>query len=261
MSGHGGVPVLTERDGPVLTVTLNRPDRLNALDVPTLHALAEAWHEAADPAIRAVVVTGAGRGFCAGADLRAPREGLHPGSSGLRHTYHPHMLAMAALDKPVIAAVNGPAAGAGLSLAAAADLRVAAEEATFVPAFVSVGLIPDAGAGHFLPRLLGYARAYEWVATGRRLSAAEALAWGLVSEVVPAADLMPHATRLAHTLAGMPGRAVGLTKRLFTHGLNSDLAGLLDEEARLQALAVAAPGREQARAAVVGRISAKREDV
>ncbi|WP_405148238.1 enoyl-CoA hydratase-related protein [Sphaerisporangium sp. NBC_01403] len=252
--------VLTSRDGPVLTVTLNRPESLNALDAKTLYALADAWHEAADPEIRAVVVTGSGRGFCAGADLRAPRDRSRPGSSGLRHTYHPHVLAMAELEKPVIAAVNGAAAGAGLSLAAAADLRIASEEAKFVPAFTAVGLVPDAGGAYFLPRLLGYARAYEWLATGRRLTAAEALAWGLVSEVVPAGELLPRATRLAHQLAATPGRAVGLTKRLLDYGLNHGLAELLDEEARLQALAVAAPGRLQARAEVVGRLSATKED-
>ncbi|MEU8270795.1 enoyl-CoA hydratase-related protein [Sphaerisporangium sp. NPDC049002] len=252
--------VLTSRDGPVLTVTLNRPQSLNALDAETLYALAEAWHEAADPEIRAVVVTGSGRGFCAGADLRAPADRSRPGINGLRHTYHPHVLAMAALEKPVIAAVNGAAAGAGLSLAAAADLRIASEEAKFVPAFTAVGLVPDAGGAYFLPRLLGYARAYEWLATGRRLTAAEALAWGLVSEVVPAGELLPRAARLAHQLAATPGCAVGLTKRLLDYGLNHGLAELLDEETRLQALAVAAPGRMRARAEVVGRLSADKED-
>ncbi|MEV8635632.1 enoyl-CoA hydratase-related protein [Streptosporangium sp. NPDC051023] len=253
-------PVLTRREGAVLTVTLNRPERLNALDAATLYALADAWHEAADPAVRAVVVTGAGRGFCAGADLRAPRDTSRPGSTGLRHTYHPHVLAMAALDKPVIAAVNGPAAGAGLSLAAAADLRIAAEGAKFVPAFTAIGLVPDAGGAYFLPRLLGYARAYEWLATGRPLTAAEALTWGLVSEVVPAGELLSHATKLAHQMADAPGIALGLTKRLLNHGLNVGLAELLDEEARLQALAVAAPGRDQARARMVNRMSTTREE-
>lgn len=251
--------VLTQRDGAVFIVTLNRPEVLNALDVATLHALADTWREAADPEIRAVVVTGAGRGFCAGADLRAPREPARPGG-GLRGTYHPHVLAMAALEKPVIAAVNGPAAGAGLSLAAAADIRVAAEEATFVPAFVTIGLVPDAGAGYFLPRLLGYARAFEWLASGRKLTAAEALAWGLVSEVVPAEKVLPRALQLAHRLAAMPGWAVGLTKRLLERGLRAGLAELLDEEARLQARALAAPGREQARAEMVRRLATSKEE-
>ncbi|GAA1002353.1 enoyl-CoA hydratase [Acrocarpospora pleiomorpha] len=252
--------VLTERDGAVLIVTLNRPEKLNALDADTLYALADAWHEAADPEVEAVVVTGNGRGFCAGADLRAAQAPARPGSSGLRHTYHPHVLAMAALEKPVIAAVNGPAAGAGLSLAAAADLRIAADTATFVPAFTAVGLVPDAGGAYFLPRLLGYARAYQWLVTGRPLTAAQALDWGLVSEVVPADDLLPHTLRLAHQMTETPGVAVGLTKRLLDYGLNHGLAELLDEEARLQALAVAAPGRQQARAQVVRRLSGTEED-
>ncbi|MER7127590.1 enoyl-CoA hydratase/isomerase family protein [Streptosporangium saharense] len=261
-------PVLTRLDGDVFTVTLNRPQRLNALDTATLYALAEAWREAADPAIRAVVVTGAGRGFCAGADLRAPRDASEKGAIGqgatgkggesLRHTYHPHVLAMAALDKPVIAAVNGPAAGAGLSLAAGADLRIAAREATFVPAFGKIGLVPDAGGAYFLPRLLGYARAYEWLVTGRALDADEALAWGLVSEVVSAEELLPRATELARRMAATPGLAAGLTKRLLNHGLNVGLAELLDEEARLQAQAVAAPGRAEARAKMAGRVSKAR---
>lgn len=251
-------PVLTRLDGDVFTVTLNRPERLNALDTATLHALAEAWQEAADPAIRAVVVTGAGRGFCAGADLRASKEAVGRSGESLRHTYHPHVLAMAALDKPVIAAVNGPAAGAGLSLAAGADLRIAAREATFVPAFGRIGLVPDAGGAYFLPRLLGYARAYEWLVTGRALDADEALTWGLVSEVVSAEELLPRATELAKRMAATPGLAAGLTKRLLNHGLNVGLAELLDEEARLQAQAVAAPGRAEARAKTADRVSKAR---
>ncbi|MBB4699668.1 enoyl-CoA hydratase/isomerase family protein [Sphaerisporangium siamense] len=253
--------VITERDGPVLTVTLNRPHVLNALDAETLLALADAWHEAADPEVRAVVVTGSGKGFCAGADLRTPPDpSRKPGSSGLRHTYHPHVLAMAALEKPVIAAVNGAAAGAGLSLAAAADVRIAAATAKFVPAFATVGLVPDAGGAYFLPRLLGYARAFEWLATGRAVPAEEALSWGLVSRVVPPEELLPAAAELAHRMAAMPGVAVGLTKRLLDHGLTHGLADLLDEEARAQARAVADPGRQRARAEMVNRLSATKED-
>ncbi|MEU8196533.1 enoyl-CoA hydratase-related protein [Microbispora amethystogenes] len=256
-------PVITHHDGPVLVVTLNRPHVLNALDADTLYALADAWHEAADPSVRAVVVTGSGRGFCAGADLRTPPDPsrtARPGSSGLRHTYHPHVLAMAALEKPVIAAVNGAAAGAGLSLAAAADVRIAADTAKFVPAFAAVGLVPDAGGAYFLPRLLGYARAYEWLATGRPVLAEEALRWGLVSRVVPAGELLGDAVELAHRMAAMPGAALGLTKRLLDHGLTHGLADLLDEEARLQALAVADPARQRARAEVARRLSADEED-
>ncbi|WP_433347102.1 enoyl-CoA hydratase/isomerase family protein [Microtetraspora malaysiensis] len=251
-------PVLTEHDGPVLTITLNRPQVLNALDAATLHALADAWQEAADPEVRAVVVTGAGRGFCAGADLRAPADPSLPG--GLRRAYHPHVLAMAALDKPVIAAVNGPAAGAGLSLAAAADVRIAADTARFVPAFAAIGLVPDAGGGYFLPRLLGYARTYEWLATGRPLDAEEALRWGLVSQVVPRDDLLATVLDLAHRMAAVPGAALGLTKRLLDYGMTHGLADLLNEEERLQARAVADPARQRARTETVGRLSREKEN-
>src|SRR5262249_9569259 len=181
--------VLTSRDGAVLTITLNRPDAYNAF-TRELHsefhrALSD---EASDPAIRAVVVTGAGKAFCAGQDIREFRELPGPIGTALEQTYHPNVRALRALPKPVIAAVNGAAAGAGLSLAAACDVRVASDAAVFVPGFIGIGLVPDAGGTWFLHRLLGYARALEWMSSNRRLSAAEALQWGLVSEVIPAAD-------------------------------------------------------------------------
>src|SRR5512132_584272 len=206
--------VETAREGAVLTITLNRPDVLNAFNGAMHKALGAALKEARDESVRAVVLTGAGRAFCVGQDLTEFREA--PGDIGdrLRSTYHPNVLAIRGLDKPVIAAVNGAAAGAGMSFACACDLRIAADSAVFVPAFVNIGLVPDSGGTFFVTRLLGYARAFEWLCSGRRLTAAEAHAWGLVSEVVEAGALPLRAAELAATLAVMPTRAIGMTKRL-----------------------------------------------
>jgi 2-(1,2-epoxy-1,2-dihydrophenyl)acetyl-CoA isomerase len=249
--------VLTERQGAVLLVTLNRPEQLNALNPELLGALAETWHDAGDPEIRAVVVTGAGRGFCAGADLHGFAGSRHPGSGGMRHTFHPHILGLANLAKPVIAAVNGTAAGAGLSVALAADVRMCSETARFVPAFAKIGLGPDCGASYFLPRIVGYPRAFEWLASARPLSAAEALAWGLVNRVVASESLLVEALELATQMADMPGLAVAVTKRLLAHP-SASLAEQLEREAAAQVEAAAAPGRGAARAAVVAAISSPR---
>ena len=172
--------VETSREGAVLTITLNRPDVLNAFTAEMHRQLAGAFKDARDPAVRAVVVTGAGRGFCVGQDLNEFGEAARDIAGRLRKHYHPTVLAVRELEKPVLAAVNGPAAGAGLSFACACDLRIAAEGATFVPAFITIGLVPDMGGTFFVRRLLGTARAFEWMTSGRRLSAAEALDWGLV---------------------------------------------------------------------------------
>lgn len=241
-------PVLLDHHGEVLLIRLNRPDRMNAFDRSLHDALSDAWFAAADDAVRAVVLTGEGRGFCAGADLRRPMEPQAAGRHTLRHSFHPHMLAMAALTKPVIAAVNGAAAGAGLSLACAADLRLASTAAAFVPAFVDIGLVPDAGGSYFVTRLLGYARAFAWLAEGERWSAEQALRAGLVSEVLAPEQLLPRALALATALAQKPGLAVGLTKGLLAHAAQASLAEQLEAEANAQQLALRAPGRAQARA-------------
>ena len=230
--------VETSREGAVLTITLNRPEVLNAFNSALHAALAAALKEARDPEVRAVVITGAGRGFCVGQDLTEFREA--PGDIGerLRATYHPNILAICALEKPVIASVNGAAAGAGLSFACACDIRIAADSAVFVPAFVNIGLVPDSGGTFFVARLLGYARAFEWLCSGRRLSAAEAHAWGLVSEVVDAEALPARAGELAARRAARPTRAIGMTKRLLDRASGSTLDEQLEWEAQLQAAAV-----------------------
>src|SRR5947208_3426734 len=171
------------RDGAVQTIVLNRPDVLNAFNRALHGALRDALKDARDPEVRAVVITGAGRGFCAGQDLTEFAEAGDVGEA-LRATYHPNILAIRALEKPVIAAVNGVCAGAGVSLACACDVRLAADTASFIPAFINIGLIPDSGGSYFVTRILGPARAFEWLASGKKLSAAEAHAWGLVSEVL-----------------------------------------------------------------------------
>ncbi len=226
--------VLTERDGAVLTITLNRPDVFNAFNA-ALHArLHEALEEAASPDVRAVVITGAGRGFCSGQDLKEFQEA--PGSirDRLEQTYHPNIRLIRALEKPVIAAVNGPCAGAGLSLAAACDIRIASDAATFVPGFIGIGLIPDSGGSWFIHRLLGFARAFDWMTTNKRLTAAEAEAWGLVVEVVEADRLATHVAGVAATFARLPTRAIGMTKRLFDHAYDATLEEQLELEAELQ---------------------------
>jgi 2-(1,2-epoxy-1,2-dihydrophenyl)acetyl-CoA isomerase len=231
--------VLTSRDGAVLTITLNRPDVFNALDRPLHAALRSALHDAADPSVRAVVLTGAGRAFCAGQDLREFGELSGSIAEALEETYHPNVRAIRALEKPVVAAVNGPAAGAGLSLACACDVRVASDAASFVPGFAGIGLVPDAGGTWFVQRLLGYARAFEWMSTNRRLGAEEALAWGLVSEVMPADGFAARVAEIGAAWAALPTRAVGLTKRLFELAHAATLEEQLALEAELQGLATA----------------------
>jgi 2-(1,2-epoxy-1,2-dihydrophenyl)acetyl-CoA isomerase len=229
--------VETTREGAVLTITLNRPDVLNAFNTAMHRALAGALKEARETDVRAVVLTGAGRGFCVGQDLTEFRESSGDIGARLRENYHPNVSAIRALEKPVVAAVNGVAAGAGLSIASACDIRIAADTASFIPAFINIGLIPDSGGSFFVTRILGPARALEWLASGRKLTAAEAHAWGLVSEVVEAAALMQRAAELAAQLAGMPTRGIAMTKRLIDHALSATFEQQLEREAQLQTAA------------------------
>jgi 2-(1,2-epoxy-1,2-dihydrophenyl)acetyl-CoA isomerase len=224
------------RDGAVQTITLNRPDKMNAFTRGLHKDLNAALKEARDPAVRAVVITGAGRAFCAGQDLTEFSESGDVGTA-LRETYHPNVEAVRSLEKPVIAAVNGACAGAGLSFACACDIRIASDAAAFVPGFIGIGLIPDAGGTYFIHRLLGAPRAFEWMTSNRRLTAAEAHAWGLVSEVVEADALPARAAELAAFYASMPTRGIAMTKRLFDHADTATLDEQLELEAQLQAVA------------------------
>ena len=231
--------LLVTHDGSVQTITLNRPDVLNALDLAMHERLAAALDRAAQPDVRALVITGAGRGFCVGQDVgEFPRNAAAVGEL-LRQHFNPAIRALRGLPKPVIAAVNGPAAGAGLALALACDLRLAAASASLVPAFGRIGLVPDSGLSHTLPRLIGSAAAFDWMVSGRSIPAREAEAMGLVTGVVEDADLAAETDALAAELAAGPTAAIGLTKQLIGRSLESSLDDQLDEEARLQAIAAA----------------------
>lgn len=231
--------VLLESTNGVLTVTLNRPSALNAMTYAMKGQLLEALGGAVrDRSIRAIVLTGSGRAFCAGQDLR---ERLDPEAPSLDDEltlrYNPIISAIRTAPQPVIAAVNGVAAGAGASLAFACDIRIAAESASFVLAFGRLGLVPDSGATWTLPRLVGAARAAEMALLGDAVSAADALRFGLVSRVVPADTLAAEAAALALKIAaGAPG-AMALTKRLLGSAFDQDLDAALAAEAEAQGIA------------------------
>ncbi|MGH2511238.1 MAG: enoyl-CoA hydratase-related protein [Candidatus Limnocylindrales bacterium] len=221
------------------TISLDRPAALNSLEATLKVELLAALRAAGrDPAVRVVVLTGVGRAFCAGQDLK---ERLAPDPTPLdvevRRRFNPLVSAIRGLDKPVIAAVNGVAAGAGASLAFACDLRIAAEPATFVLAFGRVGLIPDSGATWLLPRLVGLGRATELILLGEPIDSAEALRIGLVNRVVPADDLAAEVQRLAAALAREAPRAMALAKRALQRAQESNFEAALDYEASLQGIA------------------------
>jgi 2-(1,2-epoxy-1,2-dihydrophenyl)acetyl-CoA isomerase len=230
--------VLSAREAGILTLTLNRPEVLNGLTDDVLDAIAGGCREAAtDDSVRVVVITGAGRGFCSGQDLRAGMDNPDVDIRGhLRDHYHPMIHAMRDLEKPVVASVNGVAAGAGMSLALAADFRIAGESASFIQAFVRIGLVPDAGSSYFLPRLVGTAKALELAMLGETVDSAEALRLGLVHRVVPDEDLARCTAEFAGRLARGP-RSAGMIKKLFSLSHDSDLDTQLAREADAQAAA------------------------
>lgn len=245
----------SERVGAVVTLTLDRPDALNALNGTLRRELLTAFKAIArDDEVRAVVITGAGRGFCAGADLRGGSE-ERAFRRVLASEYNPLIGAIRALPKPVVASVNGVAAGAGVSLALAADLVIASEDARFVPAFHRIGLVPDSGLARTLVRALGRHRAFEILVGERPMSADDAHELGLVAAVVPA-DALPDETRaLAARLAAGPTAGIGLTKRLLNAAEDATLSEALDAEAALQDLA----GRTEDHAEGVAAFGEKRD--
>jgi 2-(1,2-epoxy-1,2-dihydrophenyl)acetyl-CoA isomerase len=230
--------ILTAFNGGVLTLTLNRPDVLNAVNVQLAADLGEVLRIAErSEEVRCIIVTGAGRGFCSGQDLRDRAAADAPFGESLRRRYNPIIMRIRTIEKPVIAAVNGVAAGAGCNLALAADLRIASDKASFIEIFSRIGLIPDSGGTFFLPRLVGLTKALELAWTADPVDAAEALRLGLVNRVVPHDELMSASLELARRLAEGPTRAYGLTKRGFNVALASSLDAALEYEAHLQTIA------------------------
>lgn len=226
--------------GGVATITLNRPERLNAFNDQMIAETTDAIRVAGrDDAVRCVVLTGAGRAFSSGQDLtdfQARGDSVSIGEH-LRHGYNRLVARMVALEKPIIGAINGVAAGAGCGVALACDLRLAADTASFIQVFSKVGLIPDSGSTWMLPRLIGYARAYEMAVMAEPVGAEKALHWGLVNDVVPAAQLAEVTLAWARRLAQGPTLAYGLTKRAMQKATALTLPEALEYEAMLQEIA------------------------
>ncbi len=230
--------VLSDAADGVVTITLNRPEVLNSFTRPMARALCEAFAAAAaDEAVRAVVLTGAGRGFCAGQDLAeaAPKHGPRPDLGDIvRDSYNPVIRAIRKLEKPVVAAVNGVAAGAGANLAFACDIVFASSAAVFVQSFAKIGVIPDSGGTFILPRIVGLHRATVMTMLAEKMSAEQARDWGLVYMVTEPEALLETAVGTARQLATQPTRALGLIKRAFNRSLGVDLDEQLDVEESLQ---------------------------
>ncbi len=227
----------------VRMLTLNRPDVLNAMNATMMQALLNEIQAAADDtSVRCLVITGTGKAFCSGQDLGEYRERAESGhpidlEKRLQDVYHPVIAALQRIEKPVIASVNGSAAGAGFSLALGCDFRIAAESAKFIQAFIRIGLVPDCASTYLLPRLIGTARAADLMMTGRVVSAQEAESLGFVNRVVADDVLMVETWRAAEELAKLPTKAVGLIKRAINESWSVDLETQLELEARLQTIA------------------------
>ncbi len=233
--------IRVESEGPLTTVTLNRPDRLNAAPPQMFDEIRAAAMLAADDGARALLITGEGRAFCSGADLSATAMAGGNAAEGTRQaltdSYNPCMTALAELPIPIVSAVSGAAAGIGCSLALAADLCVAAEDAYFLLAFVNIGLVPDGGASWWIPRSIGLARALEMMMLGERLPAPKAVEWGLIHKTVAQANLAEESRALALRLANGPTVALGEMRRTARAGLHMSYAATLSAEADAQAKA------------------------
>jgi 2-(1,2-epoxy-1,2-dihydrophenyl)acetyl-CoA isomerase len=251
-------PLMTEDAAGVRTLTLNRPDAFNSLTLPLKEQLLTALREAAaDGAVRAVVLTGAGRAFCAGQDLKEHVALLRSGDPAPLGTvashYNPIIATITGMPKPVIAAVNGMAAGAGASLAYACDLRIAAASAKFLMAFANVGLTADSGASWTLPRLIGYGRAMEMLLLAQPVTAEQALAIGMVNQVVADGAALATARELAGRMAAGPTTAYAKIKEALLAGASGSLDDALTTEARTQAEAGATTDHVQAVDAFVAK--------
>ncbi len=230
--------------GSVAVITLNRPERSNALDDEMTRELLDALKQVErDNQVRCIVLTGAGKNFCAGQDLHAfveRRKASHAPSvrEHLQQGYNKIVTRLRTIEKPFLAAINGAAAGAGLGIACACDIRYASENAKFRMAFIGIGLAPDSGTSFLLPRIVGFGHALEMAITNALVDAREACSWGLVTRVLEPDELLGATLAAANELAAAPTRGIGLTKRAFNRALTTDLEGALDYEAYLQNIAV-----------------------
>ena len=223
--------ILSEQKENILIISLNRPDVYNAFNSDMLSELHEAFKKAGeDEKIRCIILTGTGKAFCSGQDLKDFNDKKLTFKEALEQKYNPLIKSIAYLPKPVICAINGVAAGAGISLALACDYRIAAESATMTEVFINVGLVPDSGSSYFLPRIVGYAKAFEMCATGDKVTAAEAKEIGLVNKVVSGKLLMKSAEAAAGNFASRPTKAIGMIKDL----LNKSFESSLDEMLKLE---------------------------
>jgi enoyl-CoA hydratase/carnithine racemase len=250
--------VLYQQDGGIVTITLNDPRMRNPIsERGTVDAIVDALHRLnADPSVRVGILTGAGSAFSSGGDLRAMRDAAEGRAKAPARTMHYYKegiqripLAFERVDVPMIAAVNGPAVGAGLDLACMCDIRIAGESARFAESFVKVGLIAGDGGAWLLPRAVGYSKACEMAFTGEMIDAREALSCGLVSRVVPDGELLAAARALADRIAANPSHSVRMTKRLLMEGRNVRMDTLLEMAAAMQSLVHATADHREAVAA------------
>lgn len=232
-------PLLRSDGGGIMRLTMNRPDAHNSFTVPMIEALQGAMNDAArDPQVKVVVVTGAGKAFSAGQDLREHMERKPAFLDHLRERYNPLIARIRSLPKPVIAAINGTAAGAGMSLALACDFRLCTPETKFYTSFIKIGLVPDSGNLLMLGKLAGFGRALEHEMLGKPIEARQALEWGLVNRIAPLDKLMEETAAFAQPLVEGPSQAIALTKQMYNKVLFAkDLESHLDEEALLQEVA------------------------
>lgn len=243
MPGPSYETITYEKAEGVATITLNRPDVLNAINEKMGRELLDSLRAAErDSEVRCIVITGKGRAFCSGEDIQDLRgdyeRGVNPKlGQRLLYKYNPIIRKIRRIEKPVIAAVNGAAAGAGAGIAYSCDLRVASDTAKFIQAFIRVGLAPDSGTSFFLPRLVGLSKAMQLSLTGDELSSQEAERFGIVSKVVPSDQLMATAKEIAAKLAAGPTKAIGLTKRALNKSISSDLETVLEYESYIQEIA------------------------
>lgn len=228
--------ILSEKTGSVLKIILNRPDVYNAFNTEMLGELLEAFKNAAsDDDVRCVILTGAGKAFCSGQDLKDFNDKKLTFKEALEQRYNPLIKSIAYLNKPVICAINGVAAGAGISLALACDYRIAVENATLIEVFINVGLVPDSGSSFFLPRIIGYAKAFEMCATGDKMTAKEAKEYGLVNKVVSNNELLKKSAEItAKNFAERPTKAIGMIKDLMNKSFESSLDDILQLEGDYQ---------------------------